>query len=109
MGRVEDALRRAGDSPSGGDRTAIVERHVDDAADEPFPIEMPNRRRLKQMTTPVTAATVEAPATVAHIVEAAVPAAPGESELPAFAALVTQLTTGMSHKVVIDSHMAPGA
>jgi capsular exopolysaccharide synthesis family protein len=105
MGRVDDALQRAAEQrPGTAERAAVVDRHVDDAADEPFPIEMPSRRRLKT-TGPAASAVVESAPAADAVAEPAV----AGSTVPAFAALLDQVTTEMSHKVVIDSHMAPQA
>src|SRR5580765_6693524 len=105
MGRVDDALQRAAEQRTGtADRAAVVDRHVDDTADEPFPIEMPSRRRLKPVTPTASTLNESVPA----VAEMA-PVPPAEPAVPAFAALVDQVTTEMSYKVVIDSHMAPQA
>jgi capsular exopolysaccharide synthesis family protein len=115
MSRIEEALRRAmNDEPRASEAEMADAVAIDDAqalAREPFPLEMPDRRTVKQGP-----ALSFAPAGAAKPVAAAGPAAPVALSEPlvlppatsgAPSRLIERMDAGLAQKVVIDHNTMP--
>lgn len=119
MGRVDEAMRRAAER--GGDAPAIREvrpggppadQDVDALAREPYPLEMPERRRLMAQppaaVPPPAAPLPVAPASVtfAPVMEPSVRLAPGPHKPDS---LMERIDGSLAEKVVVDGNILPAS